>query len=166
MSGGFDTNVLSASDGSYSFPGLGVGLNYEVSPAKSDDTPAANGVTTLDIALIRRQILGLAPLGSPYKLLAADVNASGTVDTLDIALIRRLILALTNTFPAGLWRFVPADYVFPDPSNPWAAPTNRWYTNLVADMTGQDYVAIKLGDVNNSWVSPAAGSPSKTGQRK
>jgi hypothetical protein len=154
LSGGFNTNEVSAGDGSYSFSGLGVGQNYEISLAKSDDTPAANGVTTLDIALIRRQILDLAPLDSPYKLLAADVNASGTVTTLDIALIRRLILALTNTFPAGLWRFVPADYVFADPSNPWNAPTNRWYTNLVANMTGQDYVAIKLGDVNNSWVSP------------
>ncbi|MGO9204263.1 MAG: dockerin type I domain-containing protein, partial [Limisphaerales bacterium] len=124
LSGGLTTNEISGSDGSYSFSGLAVGQDYEVSVAKSDDTPVANGVTTLDIALIRRQVLGLAPLGSPYELLAADVNASGTVDTLDIALIRRLILALTNTFPAGLWRFVPADYVFPNPANPWAVPTN------------------------------------------
>jgi hypothetical protein len=48
---------------------------------------------------------------------------------------------------------VPADYVFPDPANPWAAPTNRSYTNLLASLTGQDYVAIKLGDVSHSWVS-------------
>ena len=155
LSGGLDTNALSGSDGSYSFPGLGVGLNYEVSLVKSDDTPVANGVTTLDIALIRRHILALALLDSPYKLLAADVNDSGTITTLDIALIRRLILGLTNTYPIGLWRFVPADYVFPDPLKPWDAPTNRWYTNLVTDMAGQDYVAIKLGDVNNSWVGPA-----------
>jgi len=154
LTGATNVSQVTATDGSYSFPGIAAGLDYEVTLAKSDDTPAANGVTTLDIALIRRQILGLAPLGSPYKLLAADVSDSGRITTLDIALIRRLILGLTNTFPAGLWRFVPADYVFADPSSPWDAPTNRWYTNLVAGMTGQDYVAIKLGDVRNSWVSP------------
>ncbi len=121
-------------------------------------------MTTLDIALIRRHILALAFLNSPYKLLAADVSGSGTITTLDIALIRRLILAMTNTFPAGLWRFVPADYVFPDPANPWAAPAQRWYTNLLADGDGQDYVAIKLGDVNNSWVSPAATPHLRLGQ--
>jgi hypothetical protein len=144
-------------EGSYSFPGLAAGLDYEVSPAKPDDEPPANGVSTLGIALIRRQILGLAPLASPYAVLAADVDASGTVDMLDIALIRRLILAVTNTFPAGLWRFVPADYLFPDPSNPWGAPSSRSYTNLLADMTGQDYVAIKLGDVNRSWAKAEIG---------
>ena len=155
LAGAANCNQVTAADGSYSLAGVLSPCAYEVTLAKPDDTPPANGVTTLDIALIRRQILGLAPLDSPYKLLAADVNASGTVTTLDIALIRRLILGLTNTFPIGLWRFVPADYVFPDASNPWGAPANRCYTNLAACMTEQDYVAIKLGDVNNSWVGPA-----------
>jgi len=157
LTGATNLNQATATDGSYSFPGLAAGVDYEISPAKGDDDPPANGVSTLGIALIRRQILDLAPLGSPYALLAADVNASGTVDTLDIALIRRLILALTNAFPAGLWRFVPADYLFPDPLNPWGAPSSRLYPDLMADVTGQDYVAIKLGDVNHSWVGPGAG---------
>jgi len=157
LTGAANLNQATATDGSYSFPGLAAGLDYEASPARSDDEPPANGVSTLGIALIRRQILDLAPLASPYALLAADVNASGTVDTLDIAWIRRLILAVTNTFPAGLWRFVPADYLFPDASNPWGAPSSRSYTNLSADMTGQDYVAIKLGDVNHSWTKAEIG---------
>ena len=50
---------------------------------------------------------------------------------------------------------MPADYVFPDPANPWSAPSQRWYTNLVADVTNGDFIAIKLGDVNNSWKAPA-----------
>ena len=168
LSGRLDTNVLSARDGSYGFPNLAAGLDYGVSLAKPDDDPPANGVTTLDIALIRQQILGLASLDSPYKLLAADVNASGTVTTLDLDSIRRLILGLTNTFPAGLWRFVPAEYVFADEANPWDAPTNRSYTNLAAYMAGQDYVAIKLGDVNNSWteaeIGKAGGGKAESGK--
>jgi len=157
LNGGWDTNVLSAADGSYSFAGIAAGRNYGVTLAKPDDDLPENGVTTLDVALIRRHVLGLGALDSPYKLLAADVSASGMVTTLDIALIRRLILGLTNTFPAGLWRFVPADYVFADPANPWGAPTSRGYTNLMTSMAGQDHVAIKLGDVNNSWSKAEIG---------
>jgi hypothetical protein len=157
LSGGLAASAASAGDGSYSFPSLAVGLGYAVSLARPDDTPLCNGVSTLDIALIRRHILGTAPLSSPYQLLAADVEGSGTISTVDIALIRRLILGITNTFPAGLWRFVPADYVFPDAAHPWSAPAQRWYSGLMANEDGQDYVAIKLGDVNGSWVCPGAG---------
>ncbi len=154
-----DTNLatLSAADGSYSFAPLAPGGGYSVTPTKADDSPPANGVTTLDIALIRRQILGLAPLDSPYKLLAADVNGSGSVTTLALAPMRSLILGLTNSMPAGLWRFVPAAYVFADPQNPWNAPATLFYTNVTSGLLGQDFIAIKLGDVNNSWS--ATGQP-------
>jgi hypothetical protein len=157
VSGALTTNVLSAGDGSYGFSTLWSGQAYEVTPAKAEDTPTANGVTTLDIALIRRHILALGLLDSPYELLAADVTHAGSISTLDIALIRNLILGLTNTFPAGLWRFVPADYVFPDPANPWDAPADRSYQSLTANLAGQDFVAIKHGDVNGSWVDPGPG---------
>jgi hypothetical protein len=56
-----------------------------------------------------------------------------------------------------LWRFVPTNYVFLDPQNPWNAPSNLWYTSLVADITNRDFVAIKLGDVDNSWTAPLGG---------
>ncbi len=151
-----DTNTLTAKDGSYKFPSVIGSLGFEVTPAKADDTPAARGVTTLDLILIRQHMLGNRLLDSPYKLLAADADGSGTITTVDIALLRRLVLGLTNDLPMGLWRFVPADHVFADPTSPWHAPTNRWYTNLVSNLSGQDFVAIKLGDVNGSWTEPLA----------
>ena len=52
----------------------------------------ADGVTALDIAFIRRQILSIASLDSPYKLLAADVDGNAKVSTLDLTFIRRLVL--------------------------------------------------------------------------
>jgi hypothetical protein len=96
----------------------------------------------------------LAPLDSPYKLLAADVNTNGRVTGADLVFIQRVILGLTNTYPVGLWRFVPADYIFTNPLAPWGAPTNRSFTNVVADVANGDVVAIKLGDVNNSRTAP------------
>jgi hypothetical protein len=117
----------------------------------------AQGVTTLDIALIRQQVLNIKPLDSPYKLLAGDVNGSGSVTTLDIALIRQVILGITNKFPGGLWRFVRSDYVFANPQASWSAQGARNYQNLAAGANGQDFIAVKLGDVNNSWSNwPAA----------
>lgn len=149
-----------ASDGSYTFDSVPAGGTYAVAPGRSTDSPTANGVSTLDIALIRQHILSggmVSQLATPYKLLAADVNGSKTVSTLDLALIRQVVLGSPNPFPPGFWRFVPADYVFPDANTPWDAPTHWGHTNLLADMAGQDFVAIKLGDVNDSWLPPMEG---------
>lgn len=48
-------------------------------------------LTTVDIALARRGILGIQVL-TAIELLQADINGSGSLTTLDIALMRRLIL--------------------------------------------------------------------------
>jgi hypothetical protein len=154
LTGDTNLSVVTLADGSYDLSNILAGGTYCVTPNKTNDSSPANGVTVADLALIQRHILGIGPLDSPYKLLAADVNGNGILTVADLALIQRVILGLTNTYPAGLWRFVPANYVFPDPQNPWNAPTNRWYTNLLAAVANGNFVAIKLGDVNNSWPAP------------
>jgi hypothetical protein len=158
-----DTNLsgVTLGDGSYALGGMAYGGTYCVTPSKADDSPTNRAVTTADAALIQRYVVGLATLDSPYKLLAADVNANGVVNTADATMIQRMVVGLLNTFPAGTWRFVPANYVFPDPQNPWNAPSNVWYTNLVADVSDGDFIAIRLGDLNNSWTAPAGGSSSQ-----
>jgi hypothetical protein len=133
------------------------GANYTLTPIYTTDLPIANGVTTADITLIRRHVLGLAILDSPYKILAGDVNGSDSVTTADITLIRRLILGISTNFNAGLWRFVPSDETFGDMAKPWAAKRMRQYAVLASGkLTGQDFKAIKLGDVNGSWKAPIA----------
>jgi len=151
-----DTNLstLTLGDGSFSVPGLAGGGTYDVTPVKTTDSPTAKGVDSFDQFLIQRHILGRTLFDSPYERLAADVDGAGNIDSFDQFLIQRLILGRSTEFPLGLWRFVPADYVFPDANNPWAAPTNLWHTNLVADVVGEDFVAIKLGDVDNGWTMP------------
>jgi hypothetical protein len=109
----------------------------------------------MDLIAIAKHITGGPFLDSPYKLLAADVNADKSIDVRDLLAIQQLIVAPTNGLPAGLWRFVPTNYLFLDPQNPWNAPSNLWYPNLVADAANGDFVAIKLGDVNSSWTAPS-----------
>ncbi|HHB52311.1 MAG TPA: hypothetical protein ENK75_04620 [Saprospiraceae bacterium] len=65
------------------------------------------GITTLDIIILKKHILGLQPITSPYKLIAADVNNSGDLSVLDIIEMRKLILGITDTFANNQsWRFL------------------------------------------------------------
>jgi hypothetical protein len=132
------------------------GWSGSSTPSKTDDSTPANGISVADLAMIQAQVLGKLHLG-PYQLLAADVNTNGHITVADLALIQAVILGKRTNFPSGLWRFVPADYIFPDTNSPWDAPSHRSYNNLVVDLTNADFIAIKLGDVNDSWKAPASG---------
>jgi hypothetical protein len=147
-------SAVSAADGSYTIDAPDTGA-VTLTPSYATDTPIANGVTTADITLIRRHVLGLTLLDSPYKVMAGDVNGSDSVTTADITLIRRLILGTATTFSGGLWRFVPSDEAFANTAKPWTATRMRQYASLASGtLSGQDFKAIKLGDVNGSWKAP------------
>ena len=124
------------------------------------DVAPSNGVTTYDLVLISRHILGVQPLTSPYKIIAADANRNESVTTLDMVVIRKVILMLEPNFPGNTsWRFVDKDYVFPNPANPFqtAFPEVINFNNLGADHLFADFVAIKVGDVNSSASTNAMG---------
>lgn len=126
---------------------------------KIDLTPELNrnpgeGVSTFDIILITKHILGVQALDSPYKMIAADVNNSKSITTLDVIQLRKLILSIDTKFLSNpSWRFVDKKYKFPVPTNPWFEPFPE---RLILDMdtfTGQsdaDFIAVKIGDVNNN----------------
>jgi hypothetical protein len=91
-------------------------------------------------------------LSTPYKIIAADVNHSGTVSTLDLVALRRVVLFIEDEFPNNTsWRFVDADFVFPDPTDPFASSFPEVYTiNGLTEDEVANFVGIKVGDVNNS----------------
>lgn len=148
-----NSTAPTAADGSY-YLVFDAANNVVIDPVPPTIGAPADGVSTLDITLLRRHILNIAPLDSPYKLLAGDVDGSSSISTLDLSFVRRLVLGSTNRFPRGLWRFVPSDFVFANPTTPWGAPTNRSYAGVNGDAPNQDFLALKLGDVNNSWTPP------------
>jgi len=112
----------------------------------------SEGVTTYDIVLISKHILGVQLLNSPYKLIAADVNNSQSITTLDVIQLRKLILSIDLNFPKNSsWRFVDKKYQFPVPANPWyeAFPEIlRYDLNNFASKSDADFMAVKIGDVN------------------
>jgi hypothetical protein len=113
-----------------------------------------NGVTTYDLLLISRHILGLEPLNSPYKMIAADANKSNTITTFDIVELRKLILGIYPELPNNTsWRFVDKSQQFANPQNPFAETIRE--SIALSDIyggnySGGDFVGVKIGDLNLS----------------
>ncbi|MCB9049884.1 MAG: T9SS type A sorting domain-containing protein [Lewinellaceae bacterium] len=150
LSGQTSMTMATAADGEYEFAGLQEGYDYTVTPQLNSNY--LNGVSTFDLVLISKHILGVQPLGSPYKMIAADVNNSKSITTLDLIQLRKLILSIDTEFGNNTsWRFVEAAYQFPNASNPWFEefPEVVNINNLPGTgINGADFVAVKIGDVN------------------
>lgn len=144
------SSITTNTSGQYAFNNLVQGDTYQLAFTKDDDP--LNGVSTFDMVLIARHILGITLLDTPEKLLAADVNISNSNTTLDLVLIRRLILFIDQSFPVlASWRFISADLDLTQPS-PSLNTENRIEVTLNSATVVQDIKGIKLGDVNYSAV--------------
>ena len=102
------TSYMTKTDGFYHFE-LPMKEDYTVTPIKTDNP--LNGVSTYDLVLMTKHILGVQPFDNPYQWIAADVNNSQTVTTFDIVQLRKLILAIDKQFLNNTsWRFMAADH--------------------------------------------------------
>lgn len=133
--------------GEYSFQNNPFGFNYSIRPEK--DVHHVNGVSTFDILLIQRHILGFKLFDSPYQFIAADVTNDQEISSVDIVESRKLILGFNEVFPNNLsWRFSYKDHQFVDEQNPWPF-TETSELNIFNEQTlSEDFVGIKVGDVN------------------
>lgn len=144
----FESTDMTENDGSYAFFANLLNMDYQVKADKSDDY--LNGVSTLDLVLIQRHILGLESLDSAYKMIAADVNNDGAVTAIDLIELRKLILGIYEELPSNSsWRFVDAAQTL-DISSPWNFDETIDIYNLSNDMMDENFVGIKVGDVNQS----------------
>lgn len=138
-----------------------IGVN-DIGAFKNNDANVRNGIDVSDITAMTQHILNIQALGSPYKLLAADVNHNGLINGPDVSQLRQMILAIRDGFPTPgatssnpntddyLWTFIPTDHTWTDNTNPWVYPTRRFF-NAPTNSTGEDFYGVKLGDVNNTW---------------
>lgn len=144
--------ISDAQTGNYAFDDLPFGLEYKIKPENNKNP--LQGVTTLDLVHIQRHILGLAPFNDPYKLIAADANSSKSVSASDLVEIRKLILGLSDHFPKDLpsWVFVTEKDGFSNPQTPYNYNSEISIKNFNGDIDSINFVAVKIGDVNNSAV--------------
>ncbi|MCC6283355.1 MAG: HYR domain-containing protein, partial [Saprospiraceae bacterium] len=151
----FNQFVMTDQEGHYQFVNaVPMFSDYTLTPTK-DNNPL-NGVTTYDLVLISKHILGLEPLNTPYKMIAADANRSGSVTTFDIVELRKLILGIYEDLPNNTsWRFVDGGYQFDNPANPFqnVFPENKTVSDIQGSLMTNDMVAIKIGDVNSSVIA-------------
>ncbi len=144
--------VMTGSDGVFTFDGIPFGKNYVVIPEKNEEI--MNGVSTLDLVFMAKHITGTQKLNSPYKWVAADIDGSGSVSTLDLIKLRKLILHLDEELPGGQtsWRFIDANFEFSEKESPLNQqyPTKFDIYNFDKEIVHADFIAVKVGDVNVS----------------
>lgn len=149
-----DMTEMTANEGQYKFEGVDV---FDPKAIEAhDNKDLLNGVSTLDLVMIQRHILGLQAIDSPYKLLAADINNSRSITAADLVNLRKVILGISTEFDNNTsWRFVPSAYVFQDASNPFDFPSKINIDSIFEDKSNVNFTAIKVGDINNSVVANA-----------
>jgi len=137
------------SNGSFSFNDLTKGGNYRIKAKYNEDH--GNGISTQDIVLIQKHILGQQTFDNPYKYIAADANNSGTITAADISEIRKLILGINSRFKQNeSWRFIPKSFNFKDPDQPFPFEEEIQHLNLTTNCVNDDFHAVKIGDINGS----------------
>jgi hypothetical protein len=151
-------NAVSEASGNFQLTAPGC-APFMVTPVSNDNL--LNGLTTYDLVLISKHILGIEALGSPFRMIAADANRSNSITTFDIVALRKLILGIDTVLIGNTsWRFVPKSHVFSNPNNPFVGiiPQEIEAQLQGSPMAGLNFTAVKVGDVNNS-VQPNAVGP-------
>jgi hypothetical protein len=141
------TNV----EGKYAFGNTPMYNTYEITAKKNDDF--LNGVTTLDLVLIQKHVLGIEALNSPYKVIAADINSDTRITAADLVELRKLILGVYTEFPNNdSWRFVDATQTFADANDPFPF-TEALTLTLNGNVTDQNFRGVKIGDASGSAIA-------------
>ena len=145
------TNV----NGGFQVEEVPFGYDYTLVPEKNDDL--MNGISTIDLIRLSKHILGVQPFTSPYQWIAGDLDRSGTISTLDLIKLRKLILNKDTELANGntSWRFVDADYKFPQIENPLEAPFPevKNLNNFRLKDAKANFIAVKVGDINGSAIA-------------
>ncbi|MBP6694329.1 MAG: T9SS type A sorting domain-containing protein [Saprospiraceae bacterium] len=135
-------------DGNFVFSNLAKDNDYIVNPILNKDHD--NGVSTLDLVLIQRHILGIEFLNSPYKVIASDVTNDMKVNTLDLVELRKVILGVQDEFSNNnSWRFAETSQTM-DPKFPFPFIEKMKMSKLDYSIGGIDFIGVKVGDVNES----------------
>ena len=141
--------ISTAIDGVFSFNNVPRAESYEITVERQDDY--LNGVTTLDLVLMQRHVLGLDILDSQYKVIASDVDGSNSVSGADLVAMRRLLLGTASDLPIGQpWTFVDGDQTFSSNITPFPYSQSITISNLLVDLNDLAFVGVKMGDVNEN----------------
>ncbi|MBK8465040.1 MAG: InlB B-repeat-containing protein [Chloracidobacterium sp.] len=123
-------------NGTYSLSGFGSGA-YTVTPSK---TGGVNGISSFDAARIAQHAAGVNPL-TGNQLVVADVSGNGTISSFDAGQVARYAAGVSGFGSTGNWIFTPA---------------NRNYASITGNISGEDFIALLMGEVSGNWTNTGA----------
>lgn len=151
LNGNGSLNTQTDVNGAFVFNNLVANGTYELSVEKNDYP--LNGVSTYDLVLMTKHILGVNPFQVPTQFIAADINKNGTVTTADVVELRKMVLGIQSGFSKNTsWRFIERNnnYAVNNVTS-WLAnlPNKKQFLGLTTPPAA-DFTAVKVGDVNVS----------------
>jgi hypothetical protein len=120
-----------------------------ITPSKNVDLFLGAGLDVGDALSIQKYLTGMYQFEDVYEFIAADVNQNDTVTLQDAVLLYQSLRGnpvAISKIPES-WRFVPTDYVFPNPLSPWGFPEERTL-QVAGPAINLDFIGIKIGDIN------------------
>ena len=150
LEGADSPSAITDVEGMYAFEDMPIGGTYTVAPGYNEDP--LKGVSTLDLVMIQRHVLGTQSLTDPLQIIAADINGSESISAIDLVELRKMILGIYSEFPNNKsWQFIDSNFEFADANDPWSFGLPRDYSidNLQVNMH-IPFTGIKVGDINFS----------------
>jgi hypothetical protein len=151
------TTTQTDADGRYLFDDLRLHTSYYVKGYNNGNV--LQGVSTLDLIMMHRHLLGIQPLSTLHQYIAADINHNGAVSIIDMVELRKMLLGYYDEFPKNTsWRFgvLPQDFTGTDIST----FTEVSYIESLHDgLTTINFEGIKIGDVNEDIKLNLHGEP-------
>jgi len=145
-------------NGYYTFSNIPTG-DYTIETSRNEDT-LDESISPMDASIIARSIVRLEEL-SCYELIAADVSRNADTSAKDTSMVARFSAGLiTELNPDNLhWTFVSepiddcSDWSGAGLINDYEIEYNSKHSivDLKSDLSGIDFIAIRLGDVTGNW---------------
>lgn len=118
------------------------------------------GISTKDVLLIQKHILGIERFSDTLKYFAADVNNNFNVTASDMTELRRLILGIKDNFTAVLpWYFLRTDWK--QVISPFQSFQSIQFKGIqIVNFPRQnaDILALKMGDIDLSYRQTFTGN--------
>ena len=140
ISGAGSPNVSTSTaslTGAYSLGGFGSGA-YTITPSKSGGTSAA--ISSFDSGKVAQFVAGTTTF-NPAQQTVADVSNNGSVSSFDAAMIAAYTVSLPGSGLTGTWKF---------------NPVSNSHPNVNANIAGENYLALLMGEVSGNWSDTGA----------
>jgi len=140
-------SYTTAIDGHYQFTNLPAKQAYQVF-ASGENLSITNhqDVDIKDTIDIFKHVIGTDKLDLLLQCVAADVNQDNQISVKDYI----ITFGQDDEFPFGYWRFLTNTDFTCDSLD--KVETSFSFNNLVTNQVQQNFVAIRLGDIDDSWL--------------